>query len=177
MEKGLANMEMSDKQAQIFDASKKVLEDLLKLMDLSSIVTMSEEFTVLGEDGETTSIGLNIEGDELGILIGRRGQTMVSLQHILRLIMSHKMDVKVPIVIDVEGYKQRRCEGLRSLAKKLADQVRLRKIPFTMEPMPAFERRVIHMALADNPGVITESTGEGEERKVVILPKDKRRQM
>jgi spoIIIJ-associated protein len=177
MEKGLANMEMSDKQAQIFDASKKVLEDLLKLMDLSSIVTMSEEFTVLGEDGETTSIGLNIEGDELGILIGRRGQTMVSLQHILRLIMSHKMDVKVPIVIDVEGYKQRRCDGLRSLAKKLADQVRLRKIPFTMEPMPAFERRVIHMALADNQGVTTESTGEGEERKVVILPKDKRRQM
>jgi spoIIIJ-associated protein len=175
MEKGLANMEMSEKQLQIFDASKNVLEELLRLMDLSSQVSMSEEFTVLDENGETVSIGLNIEGDDLGILIGRRGQTMVSLQHILRLIMSHKMDVKVPIVIDVEGYKQRRCEGLRVLAKKLADQVRLRKIPFSMEPMPAFERRVIHMALADNLDVTTESTGEGETRKVVIIPKNRRR--
>jgi spoIIIJ-associated protein len=168
-------MEMPEKQTEIFEAAKKVLEELLQLMDLPSKVILSEEFTVNGDDGDNASIGLNIEGEDLGILIGRRGQTMVSLQYIIRLIMSHKMDVKIPIVLDVEGYKQRRCEGLRTLAKKLADQVRVRSLPFTMEPMPAFERRVIHLALADHPYVTTESTGEGENRKVVITPKNKRR--
>jgi spoIIIJ-associated protein len=96
---------------------------------------------------------------------------MVSLQHIVRLIMAHDMQVKLPIVLDVEGYKQRRCEGLRALAIRLAEQVRTRKMPFAMEPMPAFERRVIHLALADHPDVMTESTGVGESRKVVISPK------
>jgi spoIIIJ-associated protein len=175
IDKGLTTMEMSEKQLAIFDAAKKVLEELLGLMELPSKVTLSEEFTVTDNDGEALSIGLNIEGDDLGILIGRRGQTMVSLQHIVRLIMSHKMDVKIPIVLDVEGYKQRRCEGLRALANKLADQVKTRRLPFTMEPMPAFERRVIHMVLANHPDVTTESTGEGEARKVVILPKKPRR--
>jgi spoIIIJ-associated protein len=168
-------MEMPEKQTEIFEAAKKVLEDLLGLMDLPSKVTISEEFTVNGEEGETASIGLNIEGDDLGILIGRRGQTMVSLQYIIRLIMSHKMAVTMPIVLDVEGYKQRRCEGLRALANKLADQVRVRRVSFTMEPMPAFERRVVHLALANHPHVTTESTGEGENRKVEIIPKNKNR--
>ena len=169
--KGLVTMEMSEKQVAIFDAAKKVLEELLNLMDLPSRVTLSEEFSVIGADGEASSIGLNIEGEDLGILIGRRGQTMVSLQHIIRLIMSHKMDIRIPIVLDVEGYKQRRCEGLRTLANKLADQVRTRRLPFTMEPMTAFERRVIHLTLAGHPDVTTESTGLGDGRKVVILPK------
>ncbi len=168
-------MEMTENQVEIFEAAKNVLAALLRLMDLPSKVTLSEEFTVTGADGETSSIGLNIEGEDLGILIGRRGQTMVSLQQIVRLIMSHRMDVRIPIVLDVEGYKQRRCEGLRTLANKLADQVRTRRIPFTMEPMSAFERREIHLALADHLDVTTESTGEGETRKVVIIPQTPRR--
>jgi len=85
--------------------------------------------------------------------------------------MAHKMEVRVPIVLDVENYKQRRCEGLRILANRLAEQVKTRKTPFPMEPMPAFERRIIHLALADHPDVTTESTGFGESRKVVIIPK------
>lgn len=164
-------MEIPEEQSEIYEKTKGVLEKLLELMDLPATVTPSDEFTVVDEEGNTTSIGLNIEGDDLGILIGRRGQTMVSLQHIVRLIMSHTVPVKLPIVLDVEGYKQRRCEGLRALAVKLAEQVRTRKIPFAMEPMPAFERRVIHLALADHPDVMTESTGVGESRKVVISPK------
>jgi spoIIIJ-associated protein len=164
-------MEMPASQNEIFEMAKSVLEKLLSLMDLPGTVTPSDEFTVVGENGETSSIGLNIEGDDLGILIGRRGQTMVSLQYIVRLIMTHKLQVKIPIVLDVEGYKQRRCEGLRALANRLAEQVKTRKVPFTMEPMPAFERRVVHLALADHPDVFTESTGIGESRKVVISPK------
>jgi spoIIIJ-associated protein len=167
--------QMSEKQGQVFDAAKNILEELLKLLELPSEVIMSDEFTIVDANGDASSLGLNIEGDDLGILIGRRGQTMVALQQVVRLIMSHKLEVKIPIIIDVEGYKQRRCEGLRALAKKLADQVRVRKVPFTMEPMPAFERRVIHLALAESNDVTTESTGEGESRKIVIIPKNPRR--
>lgn len=164
-------MEIPAEQSEIYEKVKEILEKLLELMDLPATVAPSDEFTVLDEEGNATSIGLNIEGEDLGILIGRRGQTMVSLQHIVRLIMAHNMQVKLPIVLDVEGYKQRRCEGLRAMAIRLAEQVRTRKMPFAMEPMPAFERRVIHLALADHPDVMTESTGVGESRKVVISPK------
>ncbi len=164
-------MEIPEEQSEIYETAKSVLEKLLELMDLPATVALSEEFTVLDEDGNASSIGLNIEGEDLGILIGRRGQTMVSLQHIVRVIMSRNMEVRLPLVLDVEGYKQRRCEGLRALAMRLADQVTTREMPFAMEPMSAFERRVIHIALADHPDVVTESTGMGEARKVVITPK------
>lgn len=164
-------MEIPEKQKSIFEAARTALEKLLELLDLPARVMLSEEFTVIGEDGEAVSIGLNIIGDDLGILIGRRGQTMVALQHVIRLILSHQLQVKTPIVLDVEGYKERRCESLRSLADRLADQVKTRHVSFAMEPMTAFERRVVHISLADHPDVYTESTGEGEGRKVVILPK------
>jgi spoIIIJ-associated protein len=165
-------MEIPATQKEIFEATKQVLEELLSLMGLPAKVSLSDEFTVTDENGEVVSVGLNVEGEDLGIIIGRRGQTMVSLQQIVRLIMVHKMQVKVPIVLDVENYKQRRCEGLRLLANRLAEQVKVRKTPFSMEPMSAFERRVVHLALADHPDVTTESTGFGESRKVVIIPKE-----
>ncbi len=165
-------MEMPEKQDDIFGVAKDILEKLLELMDIPASVTLSHEFTGEDEEGVTSSVGLNIEGEDLGILIGRRGQTMASLQHIVRLIMAHQMQVRIPIVIDVEGYKRRRCEGLRALANRLAEQVKAKNMPFAMEPMSAFERRVIHLALADHPDVTTESTGVGETRKVVISPKN-----
>ena len=160
-----------DNSDNIYEAARETLEKILDLMDIEADVNVSHEFTTTDDDGNTTSVGLNIEGEDLGILIGRRGQTMASLQHIVRLIMSHRDQVKLPIVVDVEGYKERRCEGLRSLANRLAEQVTNRKVPFTMEPMSAFERRITHLALVDNPDVYTESTGFGESRKVVIAPK------
>ena len=164
-------MEMSEKRNDIFEVAKNVLDKLLDLMDISASVTLSDEFTVKDEEGTATSVGLNIEGEGLGILIGRRGQTLSALQHMVRLILAHQMQIRLPIVIDVEGYKERRCEGLRVLAKRLAEQVSAKQTPFTMEPMSAFERRIIHLALADHPDVTTESTGMGEARKVVISPK------
>jgi spoIIIJ-associated protein len=155
----------------IYEAAREILERLLELMDIEASINVSHEFTTTDDEGNIASVGLNIEGEDLGILIGRRGQTMASLQHILRLIISHQKQVKIPVVIDVEGYKERRCEGLRALANRIAEQVTSRKMPFTMEPMSAFERRIIHLALVDNPDVFTESTGIGESRKVVIAPK------
>jgi len=164
-------MDMPEKQSDIVETAKSTLETLLSLMDISGSVALSAEFTTEDEDGTTSSIGLDIEGEDMGILIGRRGQTLSSLQHIVRLIVGHQTQVRIPIVIDVEGYKRRRCEGLRALAERLAEHVKVNKMPFTMEPMSAFERRVIHLVLADHPDVTTESTGMGEARKVVILPK------
>jgi len=164
-------MEMSETQGDIFEVAKGILETLLDLMDIPASVTPSDEFTVYEEDGAASAIGLNIEGEDLGILIGHRGQTLASLQHIVRLLVAHRTQVRLPIVVDVEGYKWRRCEGLRDLAERLAEQVKTRQMPFTMEPISAFERRVIHLALADHPDVTTESTGLGEARRVVIMPK------
>jgi spoIIIJ-associated protein len=164
-------MDNSEKQDDIIGTAREVLQKLLELMGISATVKLSDEFTIKEEDGTTSAVGLDIEGDDLGILIGRRGQTMASLQHVVRLIVSNKMQNRIPIVVDVEGYKLRRYEGLRLMAERMADQVRVRKAPFTMEPMPAFERRVIHMALADSEFVTTESTGVGEDRKVVIIPR------
>jgi spoIIIJ-associated protein len=164
-------MEMSAEKGDIYEKARKVLEDLLDLMDTPGSVKQSDEFTVVEADGSFSSLGLDIEGDDLGILIGRRGQTMTSLQQIVRIILSHQMELKIPVVIDVEGYKQRRCDNLRLMAQRLAEQVKTRKTPVTMEPMPAFERRVIHIELADNPDVYTESDGIGWNRKVIISPK------
>jgi spoIIIJ-associated protein len=164
-------METLEKRDEMFQAVKGVLEKLLELMDVPGTVVLSDEFTTDDDEGNLASLGVNIEGDDLGILIGRRGLTMGSLQQMVRVIMSHQAQVKIPIVVDVEGYKQRRCEGLRALAERLAGQVKVRRVPFTMEPMSAFERRVIHLTLADHPDVTTESIGVGEGRKVVISPK------
>ena len=115
----------------------------------------------------------DIEGDDLGILIGRRGQTLAYLQYIVRLIVSHRVKASVLIVIDVNGYKQHRYKSLNNMANRIAEEVEANEKSFELEPMPAYERRIIHMALADHPAVFTESTGVGEARKVVIIPKEK----
>jgi spoIIIJ-associated protein len=87
-------------------------------------------------------------------------------------MLTHRLENTPPIIIDIDGYKERRYDALRETAKRLAEQVKTRRIPFTLEPMPAIERRIIHMTLANDPNVTTQSTGEGEARKVVISPKN-----
>jgi spoIIIJ-associated protein len=126
---------------------------------------------VAGGRGGSPVIALDVTGGDLGILIGRRGQTLVALQYVVRLILAHQAEARVPVVIDVEGYKQRRYEALQALALRVAEQVKTKKRAFALEPMPAYERRIIHLTLAGDPDVTTESTGEGETRKVVITPK------
>ncbi len=150
--------------------AESVLERLLELMELEATIQRQTFQTTNGEEQVTSPLAFNVTGDDLGILIGRRGQTLATLQYMLRLMVSHQMKVWTPIVIDIEGYKQRRSEALQALAVRMAEQVLTRGTPFTLEPMPAYERRVIHLALADHPEVTTESIGEGDLRKVVILP-------
>ena len=160
----------TESEEDIAGIAESILERLLELMELEATIQRQTFQTTNGEEQVTSPLAFNVMGDDLGILIGRRGQTLATLQYMLRLMVSHQTKVWTPIVIDVEGYKQRRSEALQALAVRMAEQVRTRGTPFTLEPMPAYERRIIHLALADHPNVTTESIGEGDLRKVVIQP-------
>ena len=161
-----------EERSEVAEVAKEALESLLVRLGVEASV-VSEEKPPFEQGTEVSEvITINVTGDDLGILIGRRGQTLAALQHVVRLIVAHQMKARVPIVIDVEGYKQRRYSALQALAWRMAEQVKERKKQFALEPMPAYERRIIHLTLADDPDVTTESTGVGEVRKVVIFPKE-----
>lgn len=125
------------------------------------------------DETEEQPLMLNVEGDDLGMLIGHKGETLASLQYITRVIAAKRLGKSVNVVVDVEKYKERREEQLRRLAKRLADQAVQQGRTMSLEPMPANERRVIHLALRDRTDVTTESVGEGRARKVTIVPKVK----
>ena len=150
--------------------AQEVLEDLLSAMRIDATVTLRRE-TPEGERLEPNTVSLNISGTDLGILIGRRGETLSSLQFITNLIVSRRLKKWVKVIVDVEGYRIRRQETLRGLALRMAERARATRQPVTLEAMPAQERRIVHLALHGNPHVTTESTGEGENRRVVIIPK------
>ncbi|MBM3166702.1 MAG: protein jag [Chloroflexi bacterium] len=145
--------------------AKEVLERLMEAMSIDG------EVKVVQQSANGSPASLDVEGDDLGVLIGRRGQTLASLQYIVRLIVAEKMKKWVPLSIDVAGYKRRRYESLRSLALRLADQVRRSQRLITLEPMPSDERRIIHLALANHQDIVTQSMGDGATRKVAILLK------
>jgi spoIIIJ-associated protein len=164
-------MEMSQDQNDVTAVASSILEELLGLMGVTASVTPVPGFLGESEVGMPNTITLNVEGEDLGILIGRRGQTLACLQYLVRIIVGHQKQVWTPIVIDVESYKQRRCNALQALAWRMAEQVKRSGREFAMEPMTPFDRRIIHLALSDHPEVTTESSGEGESRRVVIVPK------
>lgn len=145
--------------------AKEVLERLLTLMKVPAAVQIGEV------PGEETRIALDISGDDLGVLIGRRGETLSSLQYLVNLIASRRLKVNAGVTVDVERYRQRRHEALQRLALRIADRVKSTERPISLEPMPSSERRIIHLVLRDDPEVTTQSVGQGESRKVVISPK------
>ncbi len=114
---------------------------------------------------------LDIEGDDLGVLIGPRGETLNAMQYLARLMVGNQMQKRASFVVDVEGYRKRRQQALARLAERMAKKVISRRRPVSLEPMPPHERRIIHMTLRDNDEVYTQSSGEGKRRKVRILPK------
>ena len=150
--------------------ARDVLMDLLNQLEIEASIEMEESKVADNEGTEERSMVLNIIGDDLGILIGRRGLTLSSLQYITRLIASQKTGINAPLVLDVNGYKQRRYESLQALSRHVADQVIVNHRSIALEPMPAYERRIVHMTLANNPKVTTQSTGFGDARKVVVSP-------
>lgn len=142
-----------------------VLGDLLRHMGIQATVVARAP-----SDDRSMPVVLDVQGDDLGILIGRQGDTLRDLQYITRLIASRKLQRWVNVVVDVAGYKKRRERVLTELAERMAERVIADGRPLTLEPMPAHERRIVHIALRDHEEVTTESTGEGQRRKVVISP-------
>lgn len=148
---------------------KTVLLELLQHMGFRAQVRVLRIES--GEAEETPPWVLNVEGRDVTSLIGRRGDTLASLQYITRLIASRQLGRRANIVVDVAHYKQNRSQKLRELATRMADQAVSEARTVVLEPMPPHERRMIHMALRSREDVSTRSTGEGEGRKVTIVPK------
>jgi spoIIIJ-associated protein len=117
-------------------------------------------------------VQVDVRGDDLNILIGKRSETLNSLQYITNLIVCKELERSISVVIDVEGYRLRRASQLRQLARRMADQAIKTGRRQALEPMPANERRIIHMELREHEGVTTESIGEDPHRKVTIIPKE-----
>jgi spoIIIJ-associated protein len=159
------------------EMARSILEDLLKRMEIEAFVTPVVQ-TVEGPDGEPEqNLTLHIEGvdeETTGLMIGRRGETLRSIQYLLNLLI-HRQGGRWPqVVIDIGQYRQRRQDSLEGLAMRMAERVRQSGRPMPLEPMSSFERRVIHMVLRNDPSVYTESSGEGEHRKIVIFPNKNR---
>lgn len=157
-----------DDGLEALDIARDIVGELLTRMGVEGRVEAA-----WGEPdapGKVRPLLVDIRGDDLSLLIGRRGETLSALQYIARLIVGKEMQRPVAIVIDVEGYRARREETLRRLARRMADQALERGQTMSLEPMPANERRIIHLELKDNPRVTTLSVGEGTRRKVTIIP-------
>lgn len=146
-----------------------VLTDLLRLMGIEASVEAKLGYE-LAEEGQPPPTVLNITGEDLGILIGRRGETLRALQYLVRLMVGHRLKHWTDLVVDVENYRVRRRAALESLAERVADEVVKTGRSQSLEPMPAYERRLVHIALRKNPNVTTQSFGEGEKRKVTVFP-------
>jgi spoIIIJ-associated protein len=148
----------------------QMLDHMLALMGIEADVSIRDAETP-GDGVGVAKAVLDIEGDDLGILIGRRGETLGYLQYLLNLMVQRELGEGNFFTIDVEGYRRRRERQLTTLARRMADQVRRTRKAVTLEPMPANERRIVHIALAEDRQVATESSGEGEDRAITILPR------
>jgi spoIIIJ-associated protein len=159
--------------ASVDAIARRILEDLLERMDIHAYVTAVRS-TVPDQRGEPEeTITLHVEGadeEAMSLLIGRRGETLRSVQFMVNLLVSRKVQKWPQVVVDVGNYRQRRQESLEGLARRMAERVRQSGRPLMLEPMGAYERRIVHLALRSDPTVYTESSGEGENRKVVIFP-------
>ncbi len=151
------------------ETAVEVITTLLAKMNVEA-----ERTTSISEPDDLTGRRvhvIDIEGDDLGVLIGPRGETLNAIQYLARLMVGNQLQRRASFVVDVEGYRKRRQQALARLAERMAKKVISRRRPVSLEPMPPHERRIIHMTLRDNDEVYTQSSGEGKRRKVRILPK------
>lgn len=145
---------------------------LLEMVDLMGFdATATATWQDADDDNDHRYLLLNLEGEELSPLIGRRGDALNNIQYLLRLMVNQRVHAWKNIVVDVDNYRQRRTEHLTQLALRIADQVAAGGRPLALEPMPSNERRIVHIALRDHPKVFTESIGEGDRRKIQVLPR------
>lgn len=157
-------------EEQVLQIARDIVVELLDKMKVRADVTAS--FIEDDDYNGRKPILVDIHGDDLSILIGRKAETLNALQFITSLILGKELGRSVPLSVDVEGYRNRRQKQIKQLANRIADQVVQTGRRQALEPMPASERRIIHIELRNHPDVYTESMGEGDRRKVVIHPKN-----
>ncbi len=148
--------------------AQDILTNILHLLGFDANV---ETYWTNSDDRGKRALVLNIKGKDLGLLIGRQSETLLSLQYLMRAIINQQTHQWLNIVVDVENYRRRREESLKHLALRMAEQVARTGRPVVLEAMPANERRIIHIALRDHPDVYTVSVGREPRRKVTIRPK------
>ena len=154
--------ELLESGEELENEAEELLESLLDRMGFMS------DFDLVSED----PLAYNIVGDEdFGRLIGRQGETLRAFGYLVNLMLGRRLGRPCRVIVDVNGYRQRRADQLAELAETLADEVRDTQEPITLDAMPANERRLVHVALADDEDVRTYSIGEGDERRVVISPR------
>ncbi|MCZ0938609.1 MAG: Jag N-terminal domain-containing protein [Caldilineaceae bacterium] len=163
-----ANVEEDEGDAELEDLAFDLLNQMLVHLGIEAEIEVSWQDNP--EDSDR-ALCLNVVGEESGVLIGRNGETLASMQYLIRLMVNQEIHRWKNIVVDIDGYKQRRAEQLSQLAHRLAEQVVASGRPASLEPMPASERRLVHIALRDHEHVYTSSTGEDTRRKVQILLK------
>ena len=151
-------------KSSITDTAKDFLKDVFEAMNM--VVVIDAKY-----DEENKNLNVDLSGDEMGVLIGKRGQTLDSLQYLLSLVVNKESEEYIRVKVDTEDYRKRRKETLENLAKNIAYKVKRTKRPVSLEPMNPFERRVIHSALQNDRFVTTHSEGEEPYRHVVVALK------
>ena len=146
------------------DCAKKFLNDVFAAMNMEVVVDVKY-------NDEEKEMDVDLSGDEMGVLIGKRGQTLDSLQYLVSLVVNKEKDDYIRVKVDTEDYRQRRKETLENLAKNIAYKVKRTRRSVSLEPMNPYERRIIHSALQNDKYVTTHSEGEEPFRKVVITLK------
>lgn len=156
--------EITDEELdRIADTAIAALQDILKHFDVGDVTIDEYE----GDDGELI---LDITGDDLAVLIGRHGKTLDALQFVVSAITVRSIGYRYPVVVDVEGYKNRQRQKLESIARSSANKAANQQRSVKLRPMTPYERRIVHIALRDDRRVETASEGEGSARHVVVLP-------
>ena len=152
--------------------AKEIVRELLAQMGIAADVVAVDNPSTMALDAEDPpTIFIEILGQDLGMLIGRRGDHLSQLQYLVNLIANRRLESWTRVVVDVEGYRTRREESLIGLAERIGRQVARSRRPIVLEPMPPNERRIVHLTLRSNPDVTTESSGEGNMRRVTVQPR------
>ena len=155
-----------DSSVDIIGAARETIDELISLMDVDVMCNLRQ-----ADSKEVGGPLFEIEGDDSGLLIGRKGETLRSLQFMVRFLVSRKTGERANLSVDVEGYDDRRRQSLSNLANRVAQRVVKTGRSIELEPMNPRERRLVHITLAESGDVYTESSGIGEGRRVVILPR------
>lgn len=153
-----------EEKISVVDTAKNFLNDVFAAMNLTVVVDVEY-------DEEKSEMDVDLSGDEMGVLIGKRGQTLDSLQYLLSLVVNKEAGDYIRVKVDTENYRERRRETLENLAKNIAYKVKRTKRPVSLEPMNPYERRIIHSALQNDKYVTTHSEGEEPFRRVVVTLK------